>query len=421
MGATDRVLQRHGACDSQTRPEDHPTVSLRWDRDRVVSARRGDTVSLALLDEGILETSLSVKYRRSRGAYCLRGDCGTCLVRINGLPNRRACMTRVAEGMRVQPQNRLVAGPDPTTLIDTMMRSGIDHHHLMVRPRVVNQIMQGVARGLTGLGTLPDAEPDHPARHEEHRPDVLVVGAGPAGRRAFEVLEESGREVLWVDRLDRIGLEGQTGHALPDALLDETGIFGVYPQERLWSAMSNVPGEPMVLRSIYPRHVVVATGARDPTIPVANNDRPGVVAARGLVQQLARGKAQLKVEAVVIGKGTYAQGLADALAAQLVAPEDVESIEGNPVDSVRLSDGKRSARLVALAAPPAPAFELARQAGARVRWDGGGFAVEIDDLGRCLTEPWLVWAAGDVTGYKGNTAAADDGERIARSLLQHDR
>ena len=144
------------------------------------------------------------------------------------------------------------------------------------------------------------------------------------------------------------------------------------------------------------------------------------MAARGLVQQLARSNAQLQVEAIVIGKGDYAQGLADALAAQLVDPQEVEGIVGNPVEGVRLRDGKRSARIVALAAPPAPAYELARQAGARVQWDGGGFAVECDDLGRCLTEPWVVWAAGDVTGYKGNDAA-EDGERVAQSLLQHDR
>jgi sarcosine oxidase, subunit alpha len=400
-----------------SRADERPALDLRWDRDELVPAREGDTVSLALLDAGVLETSKSAKYRRPRGAYCLRGDCGTCLVRIDGLPNRRACLTIVREGMHVEPQNRLTAGPDPSALIDTMMRGDIDHHHLMVRPRVVNQIMQGVARNLTGLGTLPDRLPDAPARHEVHRPDVLVVGAGPAGAAAYEALVGGGRRVLWVDRLDRAGLSAQPGAGALDGLLDCTGVFGAYPPERLWAAVTNVPGEPLVLRSIYPRHVLVATGSRDPTLLLPNNDRPGVVSARGLLHQLRRSGARLEVPAVVVGAGEHAQGLAHALGLDLVPPDHVDRIRGNPIRALRLRDAERDVRIVALAAAPAPAFELARQAGAAVAWDGAGFAVQRDDAGRCAHEPWTVWAAGDVCGFRG-AAAADDARRVARALLR---
>lgn len=401
------------------RADARPSLALRWDRDELVTAREGDTVSLALLDGGVLETSRSAKYRRPRGAYCLRGDCGTCLVRIDGLPNRRACLTVAREGMRVLPQNRLITGPDPTALIDTMMRGDMDHHHFMVRPRVVNQIMQGVARNLTGLGTLPDRLPDRPARHEEHRPDVLVVGAGPAGAAAREVLVAAGREVLWVDRLDAEGLLTHAGRpALHQGLLDRTGLFGVYPAERLWAAVTDVPGQATVLRSIYPRHVIVATGARDPMLPLANNDRPGVVAARGLLQQLRRSGARLQVPAFLVGVGPHAAALARALELPQIDPAEVVRIQGNPVEALRLRDGVHECRLVALAPAPAPAFELARQAGAAVRWDGAGFAVERDHDGRCVSEPWTVWAAGDACGFLGATAAADDGRRVAESLVR---
>jgi len=401
-----------------SRADDRPAIALRWDRDEIVEAREGDTVSLALLDTGVLETSKSPKYRRPRGAYCLRGDCGTCLVRIDGLPNRRACLTLAREGMHVEPQNRLTTGPDPTALIDTMLRGDMDHHHFMVRPRVVNQIMQGVARNLAGLGTLPDRPtPDEPARHEVHRPDVLVIGAGPAGAAAYEVLVAAGREVLWVDRLDRAGLLAPPGVAALEGLLDRTGVFGAYPGEQLWAAVTDVPGQPAVLRSIHPRHVVVATGSRDSTLPVPNNDRPGVVSARGLLGQLRRSGARLQVPAIVVGAGDHAAGLARALGLELVDPELVERIEGNPVERVRLPDGERECRIVALAAPPAPAFELARQAGAAVRWDGAGFAVQRDAAGRCATQPWALWAAGDACGHQG-AAAADDGRRVAQALLR---
>ena len=402
------------------RTADRPRVSLRWDRDTLVSARRGDTVSLALLDADVLETSRSAKYRRPRGAFCLRGDCGTCLVRIDGLPNRRACLTTVREGMAVLPQNRVVTGLDPTALIDTMMRGPLDHHHFMVKPRVVNQVMQGVARNLTGLGTLPDRVPDEPAAHQTHRPDVLIVGAGPAGAAAYEVLAASGRSLLWVDRDDREGLAASHDAPVADALLDHTGVFGVYPSERLWSASRQLPGRPEVLLSIEPRHVLVATGARDPIIPLPDNDRPGVVAARGLLLQLRRSRARLQAPAVVVGVGAHAQQMGEALGVEVVDPARVERVEGSPVEGLRLIDGARECRLVALAAPPAPAYDLARQAGAAVAWDGAGFAVQTDDQGRCVAEPWTVWATGDVTGYRGPQAAADDGRRVAQALLHAD-
>ncbi len=409
MSGTDRALRRHDPA--------LPRTWLRWDRDTRVTARQGDTVSLALLDAGVLETSRSAKYRRPRGAYCLRGDCGTCLVRIDGLPNRRACLTTIRKGLRVQPQNRLVAGADPSAIIDTMMRGDMDHHHFMVKPRVVNQIMQGVARNLTGLGTLPDRLVDAPAEHRTHEPDVLVVGAGPAGRAAHAVLVAAGRRVVWLDRRDRTGLAADAGAPMPSSLLAHTGMFGVYPPERLWAAMTDEPGKPAVLHSIMPRHVIVATGSRDPTLVVPNNDRPGVVAARGLVEQLRRSGASLDVPTVVIGDGAHADAMARALEVEAVATARVERIEGNPVDGVRLTEGLRECRLVALAAPPAPAYELARQAGAAVQWDGAGFAVVRDPAGRCVQTPWSVWAAGDVTGYVGPAAAADDGERVAQAVL----
>jgi predicted molibdopterin-dependent oxidoreductase YjgC len=36
-----------------------------------------------------------------RGPYCMIGNCYDCLVEIDGLPYRQACLTTVAEGMRI--------------------------------------------------------------------------------------------------------------------------------------------------------------------------------------------------------------------------------------------------------------------------------------------------------------------------------
>ncbi len=39
-----------------------------------------------------------------RAPYCLMGICFECLMEIDGVPNRQACMMPVAEGMRIKRQ-----------------------------------------------------------------------------------------------------------------------------------------------------------------------------------------------------------------------------------------------------------------------------------------------------------------------------
>jgi D-hydroxyproline dehydrogenase subunit gamma len=40
-----------------------------------------------------------------RGPYCLMGVCFECLMEIDGVQNRQACLVRVREGMRVTRQS----------------------------------------------------------------------------------------------------------------------------------------------------------------------------------------------------------------------------------------------------------------------------------------------------------------------------
>ncbi|NSX89031.1 MULTISPECIES: (2Fe-2S)-binding protein [Agrobacterium] len=70
----------------------------------VLRARKGDTVASALLlasEQVTRNTSVSGS---PRGPYCLMGVCFECLVEINGVPNRQACMTILEEGMAVRKQ-----------------------------------------------------------------------------------------------------------------------------------------------------------------------------------------------------------------------------------------------------------------------------------------------------------------------------
>jgi len=61
----------------------------------------GITVAAALAQAGLTATRVSVG-GQPRAAFCGMGQCQECRVTIDGQPQRLACMTFVAEGMRVE-------------------------------------------------------------------------------------------------------------------------------------------------------------------------------------------------------------------------------------------------------------------------------------------------------------------------------
>src|SRR5579885_3907339 len=66
-----------------------------------IEAYVGDTVASAAYGAGVRLFSRSFKYHRPRGLLCCAGRCPNCLVSVDGTPNVRACVTPVADGMRV--------------------------------------------------------------------------------------------------------------------------------------------------------------------------------------------------------------------------------------------------------------------------------------------------------------------------------
>jgi len=73
-----------------------------------VNARAGDSVAAALTAVGISHLRDSVVSGSARGVYCMMGACFDCLVEVDGVPNRQACMTEVRHGLDVRRQSAVV-------------------------------------------------------------------------------------------------------------------------------------------------------------------------------------------------------------------------------------------------------------------------------------------------------------------------
>ena len=71
---------------------------------RLFVARATDTVAAALLAADFEPFRTTPVTGAPRAPYCMMGVCFDCLVMIDGVGNRQACLTRVREGMRIEMQ-----------------------------------------------------------------------------------------------------------------------------------------------------------------------------------------------------------------------------------------------------------------------------------------------------------------------------
>lgn len=62
-----------------------------------------DTIASALIANGF-DVFGFTEHGHPRGLFCAIGKCSACLVEVDGVPNVRACITPVKDGMRVKMQ-----------------------------------------------------------------------------------------------------------------------------------------------------------------------------------------------------------------------------------------------------------------------------------------------------------------------------
>ena len=302
------------------------TVSIVFDG-QPVQALDGETIAAALSAAGIVALRQTRDGER-RGLWCGMGACQDCLVTVDGRASQRACMTKVAEGMQV-------ASAQP----------------------------QASARA----ALVAPAEGDVP---QTRVPDILVVGAGPAGlsaaRAAALAMPDAARagRIIVLDERPQPG--GQyhkplapshrpaPGHR-PDrqfrdgAALRETSIAAgveIVSEASVWGAFARdeiaalVGGRAALFR---PRQLILAPGAYERPVPIPGWTLPGVTTT-GALQTLTRAyRVAPGRHAIVAGNGPLNLQTALELAAGGVKVVAV-------VEAAPRPDARRIAALARMAA-----------------------------------------------------------------------
>ncbi|MDB5785034.1 FAD-dependent oxidoreductase [Caballeronia mineralivorans] len=268
------------------------TIPIQFDGE-TLHARPGETLAATLIAHGIQDFRTTAS-GQPRGVFCGMGVCQDCLVEVDGVANRRACMTKIEKPITV--------------------RRGAH------------------ARPLP----LPPVSGDHVGAHEPEvrEPELLVIGAGPGGLSAALFAQRAGTRVIVLDERSQAGgqyykqlgvsAEGvapaDAQHRRGAALIEAARKAGVeiISDALVWGAfepnefIATVRGRSIRFR---PAACIVATGAYERGWQVPGWTLPGVMTT-GAAQTLWRTSRRLPGKRVLIaGNGP----LNLQLAAELVS------------------------------------------------------------------------------------------------------
>ena len=67
-----------------------------------IEAFEDEPIAAALYAAGIKVFRTTRKYKEPRGIFCNRGRCTDCVMKVDGRPNVRTCVTMVKDGIKIE-------------------------------------------------------------------------------------------------------------------------------------------------------------------------------------------------------------------------------------------------------------------------------------------------------------------------------
>lgn len=261
-----------------------PPLSENWVKfsfnGKEMFGREGEMVSSAVFANGIHVFGHHHKDSAAQGIFCANGQCSQCSLIINGKP-LKSCIVPLVDGMIVE--------------------------------------------SIEGLPELADLDAPEVFAPEKLSTDVLIIGAGPSGMAAAKELGNSGFNVILVDDKDRLGGKlvlqthkffgsvedcraGTRGTKIAELLAEEVNL----PSVDIWleSVALAVFSDKTVgilkpegYKIVKPRYILVASGAREKSIPFPGCTIPGVYGAGAFQTLVNRDQIKCSERVFILGGG----------------------------------------------------------------------------------------------------------------------
>jgi sarcosine oxidase subunit alpha len=307
----------------------------RIDRDRPVDftfngrayqGYAGDTLSSALLANGVHLVGRSFKYHRPPGIFTAGSEEANALVQVGEgaatLADLKATQVELYEGLSARSVNCYPSLDfdigEVNSLASKLFPAGF-YYKTFMWPQAGWPMYERFIRKAAGLGEAPlEPDPDFYDKRYAHA-DVLVAGAGPAGLAAALAAARSGARVILADEQHELGgsllsgrdeVDGRPGSEWAAEaerelrananvrVLPRSVVFGYYDHnwvdilENLSDHLANKPADAPRQRmwKVRAKQVVLATGAIERPLVFRDNDRPGIMlagAARSYVNRWA--------------------------------------------------------------------------------------------------------------------------------------
>ena len=276
---------------SQHRIEKHPILDIpdrkvirfKWEG-KSLEGYEGETISSALMANGIRIFGHHHKDNSPLGIFCANGQCSQCMVLVDGMPVK-SCMELLKPGLNVAP--------------------------------------------VSGLPELPKIKPTAPRLVEQKtvQTTVLILGGGPAGLSAAEELGKRGVNCILVDDKHKLGgkLVLQTHRFFGSTKAVYAGTRGINIASKLEKEVRKRDSVEIWLNStalavfhdkkvgilkngkeyilVEPEILLVATGAREKFLAFNGNALPGVFGAGAFQTLVNRDLVRPSEKLFIVGGG----------------------------------------------------------------------------------------------------------------------
>jgi len=313
------------------------TLRFRFDG-RDLEGHPGDTLSSALLANGIRLVGRSFKYHRPRGIFGYGAEDPNALFQLgagaHAEPNAKGGQVPLVAGLRAAAQNcwpsrhfdlGAVAG-----LAAPLLPAGF-YYKTFLWPRALWPVYERLIRGAAGLGRAPGLPDADRYEHRHAHVDTLVIGGGPAGLAAATAAARPGQRVMLVDDGALLGTAGDDPQAaiegmpaaawlaarraalaaLPDVmLLTDATAYGLYDGPVVGVLARAEAGSRQQRWMVRATRIVLASGALERPLVFLDNDRPGVMLATAARAFAERHAALPGRRAVVFTNNDSAYGTA---------------------------------------------------------------------------------------------------------------